>query len=291
MINGTSNVEEARRALGKRLRELRQMAGLSGVELAESLSWVGSKISKIENGKQTPTDQDIRAWTGATATEDQAESLLSALHNLELQHAEWQRLLKAGMKSHQLTLSQQDEKTKLFRGFENTAIPGLIQTPEYARARFVDAITMHKVPNDINEAVKARMQRQELLYRPDKRFHFVITEAVLRYRLVSADVMLGQLDRLMAISSMRNVKLGVIAFTTKYVTDPRHGFWLLDNDLVRVETYSAELNLRQPQEIELYTRIFEQQAAIASYGSMARRIIGRAMQDLAAETDEAGSSA
>jgi len=291
MINGTSNVEEARRALGKRLRELRQIAGLSGVELAESLSWVGSKISKIENGKQTPTDQDIRAWTGATATQDQAESLLAALHNLELQHAEWQRLLKAGMKSHQLTLSQQDEKTKLFRGFENTAIPGLIQTPEYARARFADAITMHKVPNDINEAVKARMQRQELLYRPDKRFHFVITEAVLRYRLVSADVMLGQLDRLMAISSMRNVKLGVIAFTAKYVTDPRHGFWLLDKDLVRVETYSAELNLRQPQEIELYTRIFEQHAAVASYGSMARGIIGRAMQDLAAETDETGSSA
>jgi transcriptional regulator with XRE-family HTH domain len=290
MTNGTtSNIEEARRALGMRLRELRQTAGLTGVDLAESLSWVGSKVSKIETGKQTPTDQDIRAWTTATGTEDQAEALLSSLHTLELQHAEWQRLLKAGLKTHQLTLSQQDEKTTLFRGFENTVVPGLLQTAEYARARFAQVVLAHKVPNDINEAVKQRMQRQEILYRPDKRFHIVITESVLRYRLVAPDVMMGQLDRLMAIASMRNIKLGVIPFTTKYVADPRHGFWLLDDELVRVETYSAELNLRQPQEIELYTRIFEQHAAVASYGPSARGIIGRVLQDLASEPDEPGA--
>ena len=289
MNSGTSSVDEARNALGKRLRELRQQAGLSGKELAESLSWVGSKVSKIENGKQTPTDQDIRAWTCVTNAGDQADSLLAALHNLELQHAEWQRLLKAGMKSHQLSLSQQDEKTRLFRGFVNTVVPGLVQTPEYARARFAQVVVVHKVPNDINEAVKQRMQRQEMLYRPDKRFHIVITESVLRYRLVSLDIMLGQLDRLMAISSMRNIKLGVIDFKTQYVTDPRHGFWLLDSDLVRVETYSAELNLRQPQEVELYSRIFEQHAAVASYGTAARTIISRAMEELAAEADESSS--
>src|SRR5581483_7216815 len=225
-------------------------------------------------------------WTCVTNAGDQADSLLAALHNLELQHAEWQRLLKAGMKSHQLSLSQQDEKTRLFRGFENTVVRGLLQTPEYGRARFAQVVLVHNVPNDINEAVKQRMQRQEMLYRPDKRFHIIITESVLRYRLVSVDIMLGQLDRLMAISSMRNIRLGVIDFKTQYVTDPRHGFWLLDSDLVRVETYSAELNLRQPQEVELYSRIFEQHAAVASYGAPARAIISRAMEVLAAEADE-----
>lgn len=289
MSSGTSSVDEARSALGKRLRELRQQAGLSGKQLAESLSWVGSKVSKIENGKQTPTDDDIRAWTGATRTEDQTASLLAALHNLELQHAEWQRVLKAGMKSHQTRLSQIDQKTKFYRGFDNTVIPGLLQTPEYARARFAQVVMVHKVPNDINEAVKARMQRQEILYRPDKRFHFVLTEAALRYRLVSPDIMLGQLDRLLNISTMRNVKLGIIGFDTQYVTDPRHGFWVLGNDLVRVETYSAELNLRQPQEIELYSSIFEYHAAVASYGAAARAIIGRVMEELAAEVDDSGS--
>jgi transcriptional regulator with XRE-family HTH domain len=289
MSSGISSVDQARNALGKRLRELRQQAHLSGKELAESLSWVGSKISKIENGKQTPTDDDIRAWAGATNADEQVGSLLAALHTLELQHAEWQRLLKAGMKSHQDSLAQHDDKTKFYRGFDNTVIPGLIQTPEYARSRFAQVAMVHKVPNDINEAVRARMQRQEILYRPDKRFHFVLTEAVLRYRLVSPDVMVGQLDRLLNISTMRNIKLGIIDFQTQYVVDPRHGFWLLDNDLARVETYSAELNLRQPQEIELYSNIFEQLAAVASYRAAARSIIGRAMDELAADVEKAGS--
>jgi transcriptional regulator with XRE-family HTH domain len=286
MSSGTTGVDEARNALGKRLRELRIEAKLSGKQLAESLSWVGSKISKIENGHQTPTDNDIKAWTRATSSTDQEANLLAALHNLELQHAEWQRVLKAGLKSHQLTLSQLDEKTKLFRGFENTVIPGLIQTPEYARARFAQVVMVHRVPNDINEAVKTRMQRQEMLYQPDKRFHIVITEAVLRYRLMSVDIMMGQLDRLMAMTALRNLRLGVISFKTQYVTDPRHGFWVLDDQLVRFESYSAEINLRQPQEIELYTGIFEHLAGVASYGREARAIIARVMEELAAEIEQ-----
>ncbi|WP_239311546.1 MULTISPECIES: helix-turn-helix transcriptional regulator [unclassified Frankia] len=289
MSSGTTGIDEARNALGKRLRELRVAAKLSGKELAESLSWAGSKVSKIENGKQTPTDDDIKDWTRATNSKNQTASLLAVLHNLELQHAEWQRVLKAGMKSHQLTLSQLDERTKFYRGFENTVIPGLTQTPEYARARFAQVVMVHKVPNDINEAVKVRMQRQEMLYRPDKRFHFVITEAALRYRLVSRDIMIGQLDRLMAMTSMRNVKLGIIDFKTQYVTDPRHGFWVLDDHLVQFESYSAEINLRQPQEIELYSGIFEHLAAVASYGREARAIISCVMRDLADEAEELGS--
>ncbi|MYW91677.1 helix-turn-helix domain-containing protein [Amycolatopsis rubida] len=289
MTSGTTSVDEARNALGKRLRELRVAAKLSGKQLAESLSWPGSKVSKIENGKQTPTDDDIRRWTGATGAEDQAESLLATLHNLETQHAEWQRVLKAGMKSHQLTLSQMDERTKFYRSFENTVIPGLLQTPEYARSRFAQVVMVHKVPNDINDAVRARMQRQEMLYMPDKRFYFVITEAALHYRLVPPEVMIGQLDRLMAISTMRNVKLGVIGFKTQYATDPRHGFMMLDDFLVRFESYSAELNLKQPHELELYASIFEHHAAVASYGAAARTIIGRVMEELAAEADESGA--
>ena len=49
-----------------------------------------------------------------------------------------------------------------------------------------------------------------------------------------------------------------------------------------VETFSAELNLSQPQEIELYASIFEQMAAVASYGRTARGIITRVIDDLAA---------
>jgi hypothetical protein len=50
-----------------------------------------------------------------------------------------------------------------------------------------------------------------------------------------------------------------------------------------VETFSAELNLVQAPEIALYSKIFEQFAAIASYGRSARTIITRVADELASE--------
>lgn len=285
---GVTSVHDARDALGKRLRELRVATAMSGRQLAESLSWPPSKVSKLENGRQTPTDDDIREWTRATGSEGETEALLASLHTLEVQHAEWQRQLRTGLKPHQQEIADLDARTKLFRAFEPTFIPGLLQTAEYARARFAQSITVFKVRNDINEAVAARVQRQEALYKLDKQFHFVLTEAALRYRLCPPEVMLGQLDRLVSFSALPNVKLGIVGFETAYVVAPAHGFWLLDNDRVMVETFSAELNLAQPQEIALYSGIFDSLAAVASYGRAARTIINRVIDDLAPDTPEDG---
>jgi transcriptional regulator with XRE-family HTH domain len=277
------SVHEARSALGKRLRELRQRAGLTGTQLAESLSWPQSKVSKLETARQTPSDDDIRAWTRATASDSQTEELLTALHTLEAQHAEWQRVLRPGLQPHQSKLLELDAKTRLFRVFEATVIPGLLQTAEYARVRLTQGIILFNASNDINEAVQARMKRQELLYREDKRFHLVITEAALRLRLCAPQVMLAQLDRLISLSTLPNVRLGVISSETQYVVGPWHGFWLRDNERVLVETFSAELNLVQPPEIALYSKIFEQFSAIASYSRSARAIITRVADELTPE--------
>lgn len=246
-------------------------------------------MSKLENGRQTPTDDDIRGWTGATGSQAETEALLATLHTLEVQHAEWQRILRTGLKPRQQELIEWDERTRLFRAFEATVIPGLLQTAEYARARFAEGIRRLKLPNDINEAVAARVRRQEILYRPDKRFHFVLTEAALRFRLCPTDVMLGQLDRLISFSQLPNVRLGIIGFATQYDTSPWHGFWMYDTERVLIETFSAALDLRQPQEIELYAGAFDQLAAVASYGRSARTIINQAIEDLAPDAPEDGS--
>jgi transcriptional regulator with XRE-family HTH domain len=285
-LPGVTSVDEARTTLGLRLRELRTAAGITGRQLAESLSWPASKVSKLENGRQTPTDGDIRGWTRVTGSEAEAAALLASLHTLEIQHAEWQRQITTGLRPHQREIADLDAKTRFFRAFESTFIPGLLQTAEYARYRFAQSITVFKVKNDISEAVQARVRRQEILYRTDKRFHFVLTEGALRYRLCPPEVMLGQLDRLMSFAALPNVRLGIIPFETAYAVAPTHGFWLLDNNRVMVETFSAELNLTQPQEIELYASIFKQMAEAASYGRQARAIIMRVVDDLAPEADE-----
>src|SRR5262249_21638994 len=154
---------------------------------------------------------------------------LAALHTLEVQHAEWQRLLRGGFRPRQHELTRLDQRTRLFRVFEATVIPGLLQTAEYARARFVETARRVKGPTDVNEAVQARIQRQDVLYRQDKRFHFVLTEAALRLRLCPPAVMLGQLDRLVSLSALPNMRLGIIGMHAQYAaTAPWHGFWLYD---------------------------------------------------------------
>ena len=280
--SGVSSLHEARLALGKRLRELRRQADLSGRELAESLSWPPSKVSKLENGRQSPTDEDIRVWARATASEREADSLLASLHTLAVQNVEWQRQLRGGLRSHQTEIAALDASTRLFRAFECTFVPGLLQTAEYARARFAQSVAVLKVRGDVADAVRTRIQRQEILYRQDKRFHFVLTESALRYRLCPPEVMLGQLDRLISLSGLPNVKFGIIGFDTAYAVAPTHGFWLLDDERVMVETFSAELNLAGPQEIELYRAIFDSMATAASYGRQAREIIKRVVDDISA---------
>ncbi|HEY5986745.1 MAG TPA: helix-turn-helix transcriptional regulator [Streptosporangiaceae bacterium] len=282
------NVHEARSALGKRLRELRTAAGITGRQLAESLSWPASKVSKLENGRQTPSAQDIRDWTRITGSVAETEALLASLHTLEIRHAEWQRQLRGGLRPHQHQLAEIDARTQSFRVFEPATIPGLLQTAEYARARFAEGVLLFGTPNDIDYAVRTRMQRQELLYRRDKRFHFVLTEGALRYRRSSLEVQLAQLDRLMSLSALPNVKLGIIGFETQFIVGPWHAFWLRDQNRVTIETFSAELNLAQPQEIELYDSIFDQMAAVASYGRAARAIVTRVIDELAPEVPEDG---
>jgi transcriptional regulator with XRE-family HTH domain len=274
-------------ALGIRLRELRQEADLTGRELAESLAWQASKISKIENGKQTPSVTDIEDWTRATNSESETSALLASLRTLEVQHAEWQRVFRGGIRPRQSVMSELDQKTRLFRVFEATVIPGLLQTFEYARARYAEGIRVFKLPGKANEAAEGRMKRQDIFYRPDKRFHFVLTEAALRFRLCSPEAMLGQLDRLVSLSGLPNVRLGIIGFDTPYTASPWHGFWIYDDDRVLIETYSAALNLAQPQEIELYSSVFDELSAAASYGRAARAIITRVIDDLAQQLPDA----
>lgn len=279
-----ARLQEAREALGQRLRELRVQRGLSGTALAGSLGWAQSKVSKIETGRQTPSERDIRAWTQVTSSEYAAAELIARLQTLDSMYAEWRRQLAAGTSSRQRASIELEGRATVIRAFESTVIPGLLQTPDYARHRLAESVKRHGVVDDVDEGVRVRMQRQQILYRPDKRFHFVLTEAALRYRLCPPQVMIGQLDRLVAMSAMSTLRVGVIGFDTDLPESPKHGFWIFDDRMVLVETIAAELTLKQPQEIALYTQVFERLASVARYGSDARRIVTRVLDELSRDS-------
>jgi transcriptional regulator with XRE-family HTH domain len=277
-----SSFQRAREALGIRLRELRRDAMLTGRQLAERSGWHPSKISKIESGRQTPAGADLEAWAAACGQPDLAAELIAALRTLESHYVEHRRLFRTGMSAQQRAFAELEDQTAEVRNFENVFVPGLLQTPEYARCRLAEGIDHDGAPDDLDEAVAARMLRQQILYRSGRRFHFVITEAVLRYRLCPITAMLGQLDRLVALSTMPAIRFGVIPFEANLPLAPVHGFWLMDERIVVVENFTASQNLTQASEIASYARIFDELANAARYESQARAIITRALASLTA---------
>ncbi len=81
-----------RGALGARLRGLRAREGMSGVGLAARLGWGQSKVSRIETGRQIPTENDVRAWGAATSLDaSSVDELLDQLRKLRTEHIAWRR--------------------------------------------------------------------------------------------------------------------------------------------------------------------------------------------------------
>ncbi|PUB20829.1 hypothetical protein C8K30_11540 [Promicromonospora sp. AC04] len=218
----------------------------------------------------------MRAWTLAVGAGRETDSVLAELHTLETRYAELQRLLRGGQVQVQQAAARRESKTALLRMFESTFVPGLLQTADYARYRFAQSARVFGRRVPIEDAVGERMKRQEILYDRTRAFHVVITEPVLHYALSPPDVMLGQLDRIMSLATLPNVRLGVIPVDAEWAIAPAHGFWVYDDRLVVVETFAAELNLSQAAEIELYTKIFETLALDAVYDRRARTLIAKA---------------
>ncbi|HEY1622562.1 MAG TPA: helix-turn-helix transcriptional regulator [Streptosporangiaceae bacterium] len=277
-----SSFQRARVALGLRLRELRRDARLTGRQLAESQGWHPSKVSKIEAGKQTPSLGDIENWARACSRPDLAAELGASLRTLEEQYVEFRRLFRSGQRLHQVALAETEAEAESVRNFENVMVPGLLQTPGYARSMLSERLADITSVDDVDDAVAGRMQRQHALYNSGKRFHFIITEAALRYLLCPPDVMAGQLDRLVTLSTLTTVRFGVIPFSVQLPVIPLQGFYIYDDRAVHIENFTAALQLTQPSEIAAYAKLFDQLAETARYGASARAVITRALADLSA---------
>ena len=276
----TTSTDQARASLGIRLRDIRRDAGLSGIELAQLSGWLSSKVSKIEHGKQTPSEEDLRVWCGHCRALDELPDLIAAVRSIETQFAEWRRIMRSGTRRRQQASAAAYERARLFRIYEPAVIPGLLQTREYAVAVLLTFIDFVRVPEDADEGAAARLERQRVLTHGDRRFHMVLGEQALRTNVGGTEVMTGQLEHLLALLKLPRLRLGIIPVDAPYRVPLNTGFWILDEALVQFDTYSAELSLVRPDEIALYGRAFERLAALAVYGAEARRIIAGALDQL-----------
>ncbi|MFE4975181.1 helix-turn-helix domain-containing protein [Kitasatospora sp. NPDC056651] len=276
----STDFQQARIALGLRLRELRAEGGFTGRQLADRLGWTQSKVSKLETGRQTATHDDLKAWADGVGQPQAAAELSARLRAFESGTRSWRRQLAAGHKPVQDTLTAEHDRTRVMRAWEGAMIVGILQTPDYARHIFSAYVDLHQSPRDIEDAVRARIQRQESLYRPGKKYHVVMGESALRALVCPPAVMAAQLDRLSGAIGLDTVSLGIVPFEASLKLPPANGFWIHDDRLVIVEDWHAELWLDQPDNVALYQRVWDTLADTAVYGADAHRVITRCRRAL-----------
>jgi hypothetical protein len=161
-------------------------------------------VGKIENGQRVPTEQF------AAACDSVAEL------NTGGALGELRELLKDYLKQRAypgwfVRWPDKEAEAKILRWFELVVVPGLLQTPEYARALLANRIGG---PDDTEEIVAARMARQSILSREEPpELWVVIDEAVLHRPVGGAYVMREQLDHLMKAARRSNVVVQVIPAT------------------------------------------------------------------------------
>ena len=265
--------------LAERLVRLRKAAGLTGDRLAEIAGWPRSKVPKIENGRQMPTDADVTAWAEACGRPDVIPDLLDALSDAQAVHRQWRHQLRAGHATLKAEFDALVRASKRVRNFEVLLIPGLLQTPDYARYRALEAVRLQGTAGEgVEDTVEAQVRRQDVLYGTGKTFEFVVTEAAFRLLLCPRDVMLAQLDRLLVASTLSNVTLGIIPAGTELPVAPMVGFLTVD-DMTVVETFTSADTI-PGRESAAYEHIFGELLAESVTGDEARRLITAAAADL-----------
>lgn len=276
-VSPSSSVQRARELLAARLRDIRLDAHLNARELSVAAGWHAAKTSRIESAKQAPGEDDIATWCRVCGAERDIPDLIAASRVADLMYTEWRRLNRGGMRSLQERRRPLHERTRLYKAYCPSVIPGFLQVPEYARA-LLSAITAFRgTPDDVAEAVASRMSRNRILGDGTRRFAFLVEETVLRYRIGGADVMAFQLGRLLEAMELPGVSLGVIPSSApERPMWPVEQFTVFDDESVHIELLSAQVTVTAPSEITLYVRAFEKLAGLAVFGRDAAALIAAA---------------
>lgn len=275
---GVSAADQARLVLGARLRELRKDARLDGRQFSSAAGWHWSKTSRIEHGKQSPSEDDVAVWCRVCDADLALPDLIAALRNVEAQWAEWKRVAATGHARRQRRGVELEGRTRLLRTYSVLLIPGLLQTEAYARAVLAQCIRFLGTHDDLEDAVAARMERQQLLRRGNHRVMTLIDEAALYTKVGDPATMAGQLRHLLdtAFDNPRLV-FGVVPLGAEFIYTTTT-FDLLDQRMALVETISAELTIKTPSELRYYEQAWAALHRQARYGEQAQEMIGIALR-------------
>ncbi|MEV5747032.1 helix-turn-helix transcriptional regulator [Actinoallomurus sp. NPDC052308] len=203
-----------RRRLGAELRRFREAAGLTSYEAAERLGWASnSKISRIENGRISVTWSDVAAMldlygAGPGETRDR----LITLARRSKEKSWWQPYSDLLDKEYATVIDLETAASGL-RIFQALAIPGLLQTPDYARTIITRSGPLDLDESEVERRVELRVQRQTILAQ-EGGFDLwaILDEAALRRMIGDPTVMREQLLHLNHEARRPHVTVQVVPY-------------------------------------------------------------------------------
>ncbi|MET8902824.1 helix-turn-helix transcriptional regulator [Streptomyces sp. NPDC048232] len=250
-----------RRRLGQELRRLRELKGMTAEEVAERLLVSQSKISRLENGRRSISQRDVRDLCGVYEVEDQriVDSLMQMAKDSR-QQGWWHAF---GDIPYSVYIGLETDAESL-RTYEPQIITGLLQTRAYAEALIQGALPETSVA-DIEKRVQVRIRRQERIAAQNNplRLWVVLDEASLRRVVGGKQVMREQLEHVAEMSQLPHITVQVLPFDVGAHPGINGQYSILefadaaDSSVVYIEGVTSDLYLEKALDVQKYTVMYE----------------------------------
>lgn len=250
-----------RRRLGQELRRLRELKGMTAEEVAERLLVSQSKISRLENGRRSISQRDVRDLCGVYEVEDQriVDSLMEMARDSR-QQGWWHTF---GDIPYSVYIGLETDAESL-RVYEPQLVTGLLQTRAYAEALVQGALPETSTA-EIEKRVQVRMRRQERITAEGNplRLWVVLDEAALKRVVGSRLVMREQLEHLIEMSQLPHVTVQVLPFEVGAHPGLNGQYAILeftdaaDSSVVYLEGVTSDLYLEKAQDVQKYAVMYE----------------------------------
>lgn len=253
-----------RRRLAAELRRLRTDARLPIEDVAGKLKWPASKISRIENRQVGISTRDLRRLLDLYEVTDR--TYLDELLEMARRATErgWWQSYGGVVPTALGNLIGLEAEAATIRTYEPELVPGLLQTPDYARA-VIRAGRPGDTAQEIDRRVEVRLERQEVLTRttpPPPKVSVVLNEGVLARRVGGPEVMRAQLEHLVRDRDRANIVIQILPFSAGEHPAMVGPFTMLtfldpaDPGVVNVENITGSLALEQPEELRGYEEVW-----------------------------------
>ena len=196
--------------LGQELRRLRESRRVTAKEAGQYLGKAQSSISRLEAGLYPARADDVISYLDLCAVEDpRRRSELTAMCH-EVNQRGWWDGYEGDVASLLMDRMWVEDRAQSIKSCDVTYIPGLLQTPEYAKAMFQTANPSVDLM-ELDRWLSFRSTRQHIITRHNPlRLICLIDEPLLSRSTGDTTVMRGQLEHLELVSRAPNVEIRIL---------------------------------------------------------------------------------